>query len=462
MHGLSRLRLSLFLAAVLTAFAGCSTTGPGDVSEDYAGRTPEDVLELEVMLTRAAHAVDRDEVARLLALGVDPDGISGTKARRYAFANGREVGRLGLYERATPLIALYARGFDYEKNAYEPGPDEGEALEIIRLLLAAGADLDIQDHGGRFVLDEAVALGHAASVKFLLDSGADPNLSRTGFTQIDIFRTDLADALSTAINGGQQEIIALLLEAGADVDDAGWGMTPLQRCAYNVDPRAMALLLAESNPDAVTLGALMAELIAAWPEVDDTKPEDLLRERADWFDCFRMLVERGATLEYAQSRFLHLQSEDIDLPLFQSWVGRARTQGLFRVPQARFNPSERLREGDVSPGLLKQAINNGFDPNEMDYEFNWEPRSVSAELLFGADEGAAEQLALSLLQAGLAPDTPGEEGGTLLHDAIISGQSGVVRELVANGANVNALWRRGLSPLDLSNERGDKDIIRQL
>lgn len=55
-----------------------------------------------------------------------------------------------------------------------------DTTEVVKLLLAKGADPDIRSSGNRTPLSWAAALGRTAIVEQLLAKGADPRLRDTG------------------------------------------------------------------------------------------------------------------------------------------------------------------------------------------------------------------------------------------------------------------------------------------
>jgi ankyrin repeat protein len=83
-------------------------------------------------------------------------------------------------------------------------------LEILRLLLRAGADPDRKSDDGDFPLHSAVRAGHVGAVEALLQ--AHPDLLR--------FDREGLSALALASSLGNEKIAALLLDAGAPVE---WG-----------------------------------------------------------------------------------------------------------------------------------------------------------------------------------------------------------------------------------------------
>ena len=129
---------------------------------------------------------------------------------------GDEVITLELLDDGT----LISYGFDIESEliaremGFEPHPcfvamdhallqaaQYGRDIDIVEILLAAGADVHVFDDGAlRWAAEE----GHANVVKLLLEYGADVHA--------------LSDnALRLAANNGHSDVVKLLLEYGADV-----------------------------------------------------------------------------------------------------------------------------------------------------------------------------------------------------------------------------------------------------
>jgi ankyrin repeat protein len=88
-------------------------------------------------------------------------------------------------------------------------------LEVMKLLLEAGADLEGRSEGGESPtpLAYAVSGGRVEAVAVLLEAGADVNASQ--------FESEDGSALGKAIGRGRVDMVRLLIAAGADVNARG-------------------------------------------------------------------------------------------------------------------------------------------------------------------------------------------------------------------------------------------------
>jgi ankyrin repeat protein len=149
------------------------------------------------------------------------------------------------------------------------GSNGWKALKIAELLLEKGANPDVLDPNfGKTALMHAVNAGKTKMVKAILTTAKsiDVNAAGTnGDTALTVALTDLIKTKPSKAN----EIVKLLLEAGADVEstsqrDKQTGWTPLMLAAWNgrnlhVQPADLAqvveiveaLLAAGANPNAV-------------------------------------------------------------------------------------------------------------------------------------------------------------------------------------------------------------------
>ena len=144
---------------------------------------------------------------------------------RDALKNGADVDYVDHREKenGTPLMRASRKGH----------------LEIVKALIAAGANVNIQ-HNGRTALIYAIWLGHLKIVKVLIVAGADVN------HQDNVART----ALIYASESGYLEIAKALIAAGANVNiKDGMGDTALMRASESSGHLEIAKVLIESGAD---------------------------------------------------------------------------------------------------------------------------------------------------------------------------------------------------------------------
>lgn len=172
-------------------------------------------------LHRAAAAGDLAALAAALADGADVDGRDAQGRTPVLVATQAQ-------QRAT-MATLIEAGADVDlqderlDNPFLYAGAEG-LLEILPLLVDAGADPTITNRYGGVALIPASERGHVETVRYLLaESDVDvDHVNRLGWTA-------LLEAIVLSDGGPRhQEIVALLIEAGADVDLAdGDGVRPL-------------------------------------------------------------------------------------------------------------------------------------------------------------------------------------------------------------------------------------------
>jgi len=144
-------------------------------------------------------------------------------------------------------------------------------LEIVKILLKAGADVDSSDKDGITALMEASIMGHEKIVNVLIDAGAEVDFkSNSGVTALwlaagenkvnvlktllkknadaSVTRSDGITALMTGSVAGHVEAVKLLIEDGADplAVDAD-GLTALMNAAEKGATNVMKVLIAAAD-----------------------------------------------------------------------------------------------------------------------------------------------------------------------------------------------------------------------
>src|SRR5260221_202411 len=191
-------------------------------------------------LIRAIVEDDRGEVKGLLkadgGLATRPIGkpklhtskifhwiYAGDTALHLAAAGYRvEIVRLLLVAGADPNAATNHRRscpLHYAADGFISGPawDAQRQVETIRCLLAHGADIHAQDKNGATPLHRAVRTRCAAAVKCFLDAGADPTIrNKPGSTpfHLAVQNTGRGGSGSEKARTAQREILQAFLERG--------------------------------------------------------------------------------------------------------------------------------------------------------------------------------------------------------------------------------------------------------
>jgi ankyrin repeat protein len=196
---------------------------------------------LDEAVIEAARADEVDGVRALLALGIGPDPDS--RSRQWRELSEAMAMYIQDYDETYPGAARrparwcrcrYPHGY----TALMAGASTG-ALASVRLLLAAGANVNARDERGTTAVIEAAASGCYATAGVLLHRGADFRLADRGGET----------ALDRAAAAGKTRLVRLLLDRGAPVNGQdpvpgrGRSDPPLFRAAYHRHAECVRLLL---------------------------------------------------------------------------------------------------------------------------------------------------------------------------------------------------------------------------
>ncbi|MEU9085050.1 ankyrin repeat domain-containing protein [Streptomyces sp. NPDC048357] len=171
---------------------------------------------------------------------------------------------------------------------------EAGDTDLVRRLLAEGAEVDDWVQGGRRALDLAVCAGHADIVRLLLAAGADPRLVAGPYDESGLLslaamngHTDVARALlgagvdpdgpegklnhvplvlAATVEDGYPDTVDLLLERGADIEARMKGSTALDWAAACGYPAMVEQLLARGA--AVTKQTVLGAMAGRKRNVD--------------------------------------------------------------------------------------------------------------------------------------------------------------------------------------------------
>ena len=316
-------------------------------------------------------------------------------------------------------------------------------LEDIRKKLANAIDVNAQDRSGFTALTSAAAINHREIVAFLLDAGAD----------VDVATNEGVTALHCAKD---PQIIQALLGHGADPNRAAnYGHRPLHlACGRQWDERqARALVNAGADVNATN-------------ESGET-PLHLAAEFAS-APVVALLLSAGADIGARNER----GSTSLEL----AWGRRDRETALAVVEilrEAGAVPPEvrqlvaAAAEGDSDK--VRKLVASGIDVDQPE-SLPADPSLLQTALHAASQAGHIETVRVLLAARADVGATTSEcsnsqrSGWTPLRLAAAAGSAEVIRILCDAGADVeaNATWAVEMTPLMEAAERGDVKMVEAL
>ena len=419
----------------------------------------------ESALIDAARTGDGERVRALLAQAADPDqpSLDGTTALHWA-ANRDDIdsarllieagARVGVVNRygATPLlVAATSGGAEMIEMLLAAGADpnvglpEGETplmraaragrAGAVRALLRHGADVDAAEQWrGQTALMWAAIEGNTAAVLELVAGGADVHArSAGGFTP-----------LLFAVRHDRRDVLRVLAAAGADVNDTlPDGMSALCVATLNAHYDTGVWLLEQgADPNAAGQGwtALHQLVWARRPNLGFNNPAPIPTGVVSDLDFVRALAAHGADLDARQAKE----------PRGGDGSG---TAGGYRNVLNRVGATPFLLAAKaVDAELMRLLVSLGADPL-LPNEDGTTPLMVASGVgiwAVGESPGTnAEALAAVelMLELGDVVTTVDANGDTALHGAIIRGSEPLVRFLLDQGADLEAVNGKGWTPL---------------
>lgn len=358
-----------------------------DVAEDLLARevdvnvrSPSGTTPLFVAAMMGREAL----VRRLLDLGADPD--AGREEGDSTLARAATMGHVAIVRTLldagadpktrgewgrTPVLELV---HDYGRN---PMASPGGVPECLRMLIAAGADLDARDDEGCTALAVAAAAGHEDLAAILRAAGA----STAGVPEAE---------LRKAADEGDLARVRDLIAAGADLDGPGpHGHTALMAAANQGHAEVVrALLEAGADPRAETDHHYCALYSAVW------------REHAE---VVRILIAAGAEVNVAPGNPPHTLLANALAKKNREIVGLLLAAGA--RPESPPGPfSAPILSGAVPDAeMVRMLLDAGADPNAAHGHLRWTPLHAAAH------HGYVASIRL-LLAAGADPLARDAEG----------------------------------------------------
>ncbi len=243
-------------------------------------------------------------------------------------------------------------------------------------------------------------------------------LNQEGFRPNDEFICSLAggkaSGLFVASDKGRNDVVKLLVEAGADLNQTWNGVTPLFQASQNAHTEVVQVLVKAG-----------ADLNQAW----NGETPLFQASQNGHAEVVQVLVKAGADLN---------QADDGATPLFQS-----SQNGHIEVVQVLVKAGADLNQADDGATPLFMASQNGHAKVVQvlvdagaDLNQTWN----GATPLFIASQNGHAEVVQVLVDAGANLNQANDDGATPLFMASQNGHAEVVEILVKNGANPLKKW----------------------
>lgn len=354
-------------------------------------------------------------------------------------------------------------------------------LEMVRLLLSRGADIEAV--GGTYgtPLQAAAAKGHKEVVKYLLNSGADVN---------GIWGTCNVP-LHAACNAEQDpfEIVGILLDRGAEVYLAGdnW-RNALRAAAIKGYTKTLKLLLdhgpapSERFPVEILVSSILAFVLPNlyWPEHQKVLDKVSQMGSGSRNGFSKSAVEIAACAAASTGHFhavkmlldtgsgKHLDPQALGRVLLSA-AGTSQTTditGIVRMLLNRGAVVDAIKDDQETTTLINAVARNQIDAVRIlissGADVNAQSPSRNTAILTAAIQGTAEVTQL-LKTEGASVDGSGVPSiDTPLMEAGARGRSEVVKILLSAGANTSICTQVGRTPVHAATGLREHEVILQL
>lgn len=366
---------------------------------------------------------------------------------------------------------------EYENRSLLDASYQGN-LDLVKMLVEAGADVNLSDGCGVVPLVRAIVSWHETDevVKYLIECGANVNACEG----------ESWTPLEAAVHENASDIVKMLLDAGANpyVIDSDFGDSLLMQAAEDGNPKCVKLILGlgvdinHRNHDGETallyavnrrLPHIVLDLLRAGanPNIKDNAGTSPLAFALTYknYECAEILLRFRALLESSNEYYSEEILENInDYTLFYNMKDNGfalRTDDEAVILYAKH----------ACTYLLRKALEAGANPNATDQTgksaLAWaleHPRylqgcavrlirhgaTFTPELLIYAVRNRMRELVAALLNTGADVNVQDERGNTALHYAARKNTEFFIRDLITAGADIEIRNKAGYTPLMLT------------
>jgi ankyrin repeat protein len=487
-------RLLISLLLFVTVFATVLWPAAGDPALVVAAKDG-DITTVRAML---AKTVNVNETARdgstAVLWAVYQSDITMVRALVAAGANLNMPNRYGVTPLLqasrtgdAPMIAeLLKSGADVRKSIHPEGETPLMAasrtgkLNAVELLIKAESDPNAADtYQKETALMWAAEEGHVEVINALIAAGANPNV-KASVSELTTRKnadhpTGGFTALMFAVRDGYEDTVRALAKGGADLKATnGDGLTATSIAIENDRfdlARTLLDLGADANDGALFFAVGMRDATTDMRAHDGSRLRANLPNQLTALDLVKLLLERGADPNKPFVGQVHNTSLCCDPEQNSSAFFRAASASDVEVlklmikhgAQVDWSPAEvkkNAKEGDPAGGGGGRGLNAnvGKTPAMMAMvggrgaPFAAGPgfeRLIAPPFREPSNRDPGDALKV-LLDAGANPNAKTSDGATLLHQAVATRRTDMIRNLAAAGAKFDAVNKDNLTPLLLA------------
>lgn len=377
--------------------------------------------------------------------------------------------------------------------------------DAVRVLVNGGAFVDARDDDGNFSLHLAARKDSPEIVRFLVEHNADIEarnrrqetslLVAVQWGNIRIARlleelhADLQpvdehgrSVLHTAVKAVNKSMVRFCLRRRYDTETKDkWGQTPLSMAAENGHHEIVALLL-DHGADSATEASFKSE--EQWRPLHyaarggheavvevllrrgaDPTAEDMYGRRAQYYAEQKGHEALAAVIRDSlpiSKKTLQLSTSH-EVNVYVDWARKGYVNLVQKLLKQGINVNSMDVDGQRAITVAAQSghdsvvgflINQGADPNLND--------ANDHSALWWASHNGHKKIVQRLLARGVSADSADGDGQTTLCAASQGGFEEIVDMLLKKGCNVNAATSYGKTPLMFAATQGHCDVVRQL
>jgi len=316
---------------------------------------------------------------------------------------------------------------------------DGDKKAVQGFLKDKEVNVDERDWDDLTALITASSAGHMDIVKILIKGGADVNAAdKDGIT-----------ALMEASIMGHEKIVNALIDAGAEVDyNSNSGVTALWLAAGENRVNVMKTLLKKNADASVTrsdgITALMTSSVAGHVEAAKLLLEeaaDPLATDSDGLTALMNAAEKGAA--------------DVLMVLIDAAVENGQDSYVDMMSATGFNALI-IASAHGHKDAVKYLI------NEASADVNLVHDNKVSALMYAAASGHVDVLRILLEDGKVNINDLHTNGGSALIEACTAGASEAISFLIENGADYNLIDNDGVTPLMAIAAQGDLEGINAI